>query len=147
MTKFFIDTNLYVRAFRAADAGAELRRFYAAFSPVCYLSSVVLHEVLIGARSAVQARAIYEDIGKPFRRTARVVAPSASAWRVAAETLAQLGWEEGLDRRSVPRSFVNDVLIAATCREEGLTVVTENQRDFRRIQRLVDLSFVPPWPA
>lgn len=147
MTKFFIDTNLYVRAFRDEEAAAELRRFYAAFTPVCYLSSVVLHEVLIGAQSSVQARAIYEDLGKPFRRTARIVAPSASVWRVAAETLAQLAWEEGLDRRSVPRSFVNDVLIAASCREEGLTVVTENQRDFCRIQRLVDFTFVPPWPA
>jgi predicted nucleic acid-binding protein len=147
VTRYLVDTNLYIRAFRNVAAAAELRRFYAANAPACYLSSVVLHELLLGAGGPDQARAISREVAKPFRRTARLVTPSASAWRASAETVARLAWEEGMDRRSMPRSFVNDVLIAACCREEGLTVVTENRRDFLRIQRLVDFRFLAPWPS
>jgi predicted nucleic acid-binding protein len=145
--RFLIDTNLYIRAFRNAEDAAELRRFYAAYTPACHLSAVVLHELLVGANGTEQARAIQDRVAKPFRRTARIVTPSASAWRVAAETIAQLAWEEGLDRRTLPRSFLNDALLAASCREEGITIVTENARDFLRLQRLVDFEFIPPWPG
>jgi predicted nucleic acid-binding protein len=145
--RYLLDTNLYVRAFRDPAAATELRRFYAAHTPACHLSSVVLHELLVGASGPESARAIWSDLAQPFRRTARIVTPSAAAWRKAGEVVAQLAWEEGLDRSTVPRAFVNDALIAANCREEGLTIVTENRRDFQRLQRLIDFEFLSPWPA
>lgn len=145
--RYLIDTNLYIQAFRSAGPAAELRRFYAAYTPACHLSAVVLHELLVGATGTEQVRAIQDRIAKPFRRTARVVTPSASAWRSAAGTIAQLAREEGLDRRTLPRSFLNDTLIAASCREEGLTLVTDNARDFQRLQRLIDFEFAAPWPS
>jgi predicted nucleic acid-binding protein len=144
--RYVLDTNLYVRASRDPEALDQLQRFYARQSPFCYLSSVVLHEVLVGARNRRHAAAIRQALAQPFERTRRVVTPSAAAWTTAAETMARLAWEEGLSRGAVSRSFVNDVLIAASCREHGLTLITENDRDFERIQRLVAFSFVAPWP-
>lgn len=147
MTRYVLDTNLYIRAFRGVEAADELRRFAAAVSPVLYLSSVVMHEVLVGASGPEKMQEIQRHLVKPFRRTQRVVTPTASAWRAAADAIAMLAWEDGLDRRTLPRSFVNDALIAASCREDGLTLVTENGRDFARIRRVLDFAFVPPWPS
>jgi predicted nucleic acid-binding protein len=146
VTRYVLDTDLYIRASRDPEAVDQLQRFYARQSPFCYLSSVVLHEVLVGARNRRHAAAIRQALAQPFQRTGRIVTPSAAAWTMAAETVARLAWDKGLARNAVSRSFVNDVLIAASCREHGLTIITENDRDFKRIQRLVAFSFVAPWP-
>ena len=44
------------------------------------------------------------------------------------------------------KSFGNDVLLALSCREAGLVLVTDNGRDFERIARVVPFDFVAPWP-
>jgi predicted nucleic acid-binding protein len=49
--------------------------------------------------------------------------------------------------RTVPRAFVNDVLLALACREAGVILVTANRRDFERIQRVARFEFVAPWPS
>ena len=45
------------------------------------------------------------------------------------------------------RSFLNDVLLAVSCRAAGLTLVTANLADFERIRRVETFEFVPPWPT
>jgi predicted nucleic acid-binding protein len=147
VTKYAVDTNLYVRAFRATDAAEELERFFAAFAPVSYLSSIVLHELLVGVNGPEMGRRIDRKIAEPFRRRRRIVTPTHGSWAAAGDAIAGLAAEEGLDRRSLPRSFVNDVLLAASCRETGVTLVTENVRDFARIRRVLPFDFVPPWPG
>ena len=147
MTKYILDTNLYIRAYRSSSGAAELARFYSSFTPNSYLSSVVLHELLIGAADSAKLRQIHEEIARPFMRTGRLVTPSHSAWQVAAEAIARLAWAEGLDRQRMPKSFVNDVILAASCREAGITLVTDNVGDFTRIQPVLPMEFVPPWPT
>lgn len=147
MTKYVLDTNLYIRAYRSHPDAEALRSFYRAHNPVTYLSSVVLHELLVGATTPARAREIREEIASAFHRTKRVVTPSGEAWTQAAEIVAQLGWSNALDRTSIPRGFINDVLIAASCREHGLTLVTENMKDFRRIRQRLTFDFVAPWPS
>jgi predicted nucleic acid-binding protein len=41
---------------------------------------------------------------------------------------------------------VQDILIAASAREVGATIITENTTDFALIGRHVDIAFVTPWP-
>lgn len=146
MTRFVLDTNLYVRAFRSAPEAAELRRFYHARTHATYLSSVVLHELLIGASTPAHARQVETEIAAGFRRTGRIVTPSASAWEQAADVVAYLGRHDGLDRSAIPQGFIHDALIAASCREHGLTLITQNTRDFLRIQKRLKFQFTAPWP-
>lgn len=47
----------------------------------------------------------------------------------------------------VSQSFSNDILLALSCREFGCVLVTENERDFQRLQRDVEFEFVKPWPG
>ena len=47
---------------------------------------------------------------------------------------------------SVSRSFVNDVLLAMSCRETGIILVTKNLRDCARISAVRRFDYVAPWP-
>ena len=44
------------------------------------------------------------------------------------------------------RSFCNDMLIAASAREIGAIVVTENRDDFAILSTVIDIKYVDPWP-
>ena len=41
---------------------------------------------------------------------------------------------------------MNDVVLATSCREEGIEIVTLNERDFSRIQQIEPVPYVTPWP-
>ena len=60
--------------------------------------------------------------------------------------LAALAAREGADAVRRNRSLANDTLLAASCREGGLTLISSDA-DFDRIQPLlVGLRVVKPWP-
>jgi predicted nucleic acid-binding protein len=145
--KYALDTNLYIRAIRERSSAAELADFFARHSPRTFLSSIVFHEIVIGAGSPSRLREIELDIGRPFLKAGRVFTPSHRAWVHGAEALAKLAFSYGLDRSKLPRSFVNDVLIAASCAEAGVTLVTDNVRDFARIGSVLRFEFAAPWPG
>lgn len=147
MKKYVLDTNLYIRAFRSRQSAAELRDFVFSFTPGIYLSSVVLHELLVGASTPAKARQIQHDIARPLKRTGRLVTPSHAAWETGAGVLSRMAREERLELRRVPKSLVHDVLIAVSCREAGVIVVTDNTTDFARIRRFAHFEFLEPWPA
>lgn len=110
------------------------------------MSAVVCQELLAGTRDEENRRKLESDLVGRFARVGRVVTPSLSAWKQSGELLAVLWREEGLELNRVSKSFANDVLIALSCREAGCVLVTENQKDFARIQRHVPFEFVAPWP-
>jgi predicted nucleic acid-binding protein len=39
------------------------------------------------------------------------------------------------------------VLLGLSCRESGLTLVTDNIADFEKISRIVPVPYVAPWPG
>src|SRR5262249_29413246 len=145
--KYVVDTNLFIQAFREPAANAALERFHAAFGPFEYLAAIVAQELRAGVPSAKALRQLEESVLSVFTRAQRVIAPSRDAWERSGDVLAEMVWKEGLELAKVSKAFGNDVLLAQLCREQGVVLITENQRDFRRIQRYVDFEFIPPWPA
>jgi predicted nucleic acid-binding protein len=144
--KYTLDTNLFIDALRHAPAKDDLQRFHTLFAPFEYLNAVVAQELLAGTRSIVDQRTVYRNLIDPFVRRARIVTPSYRAWQMSGEVLARLVRDEGLTRSAVSKAFANDVLLALSCREAGVTLVTANVKDFKRIARIARFSFVPPWP-
>ena len=145
--KYVLDTNLYVRAFRS-DAGAqELTAFYTAFAPVTYLSSVVVHELLVGANTPAKARHIRDHVVGPLQRTRRIITPSHSAWEASGEAIARMVRRTKRELRTLPKSLIHDYLLAASCREVGATLVTENVADFAEIGQFLKVEFQAPWPS
>ena len=137
--KFALDTNVYVDAFRDRAAEAALLRFIERALPFTFLSAVVMQELAAGARTAAQARELERSVFQPFVRRRRVFAPKSTAFvqsgRLVAAVAAREGWAAVYDNPSL----LNDALLAASCREAGITLVT-NDGDFDRFA-----SFVKGW--
>jgi predicted nucleic acid-binding protein len=144
--KYALDANCYIDASHDAAAFAALSRFVAWAAPRLYVSSVVAAELRAGARSARDRKTVEDRVLGPFVRRSRVLAPSAAAWDALGRTLAVLRDREGLQLAQVPRSFVFDILAAYSCREHGVTLVTGNTRDMRRIRRVFTFDSTAPYP-
>jgi predicted nucleic acid-binding protein len=142
--RFAIDTNLYIDALRTDTGRVALNAFHASFAPFVHLSAVVLHELRAGVRDRA-ATTLETNVIAPFERRGRVFAPSYGAWKESGRVLADLF--RPADWKSVTRSFVNDTLLAMSCREAGVVLVTSTLSDFRRIAAVRAFDFVPPWPG
>jgi predicted nucleic acid-binding protein len=145
--KYVLDTNLFIRAFRDPGANATLQQFHQLFAPFEYLSAVVAQELRAGARSPADRRKLERHVLDLYIRRGRMITPSARAWEESGDLLATLARDDGLELARVSKAFGNDVLLALSCREAGLVLVTENERDFTRIARLAPFTFVKPWPV
>lgn len=141
--KFALDTNIIIDGLRDAEAGRSLEKFHSEFAPFIYLSAIVVHELRAGARPGDLKR-VEKHLFAPFERRGRVFGPTHAAWARAGDLLRDL--RDRGRMRTVSRSFGNDVLLALSCREAGVTLVTSNTRDFARIAELSPLDFVEPWP-
>lgn len=145
--KYVLDTNLFIRAFRDPAANAALQRFHQLFAPFEYLSAIVAQELRAGVRSPADRRMLERHVLGLYVRRGRMVTPSARAWEESGNLLAILARDEGMEPARVSKAFGNDLLLALSCREAGLVLVTENGRDFGRIARLSPFPFVEPWPV
>ena len=129
-TRFAIlDTSVYIENFRTGRFAFRLLQ-----SPcIIRCSSVVLHELLRGARSGIERRFVMD-----LAKRCRVLTPTEAHWMAAADILNNMKKREHYDVTKV-RELVFDVLIALTARSIGATVITCNETDFQAIRR--HLSF------
>jgi predicted nucleic acid-binding protein len=145
--KYALDSNCYIDAARDPVAHSALEAFTAREAPRLYLSAVVAAELRAGARSSRDRRQLDEQVLAPFFRRGRVLTPSPAAWDALGLTLSRLRSEGTLDLASLPRGFAFDVLVAFSCRESGVVLITRNARDMERIRSVFRFEFVAPFPA
>lgn len=141
---WLVDSNVYVRAFRDAAFGEWLRRFHQAHVPELVLSVVVAHELAVGAVTTAKERALLRNLVEPFRVRQRLHVPARHTWILAGRTDRRLRRRAALASKLKTRSFANDLLIAASARELGATILTENSRDFALIATAIDIRFKVP---
>jgi predicted nucleic acid-binding protein len=144
--KYVLDTNLFIKGFRDASANLELQRFHAVFAPFEYFSVIVAQELRSGVHSQADRKALEKLVLGPYSRRSRILVPSERAWHESGDILAELADKEGLEIGKVSKSFANDILLALSCRESGMVLVTENITDFKRISRVAPFEFTEPWP-
>jgi predicted nucleic acid-binding protein len=144
--KYVLDTNCYIDASRDVDELTSLAEFTSWAAPGLYLSSVVAAELRTGTRSASDRKKLEKEVLGPFVRRGRVLVPSAAAWDALGLTLATLREGEGLDPSAIRRSFAFDILLAYSCREDGVTLVTRNEKDMIRISHVFKFDHVLPYP-
>jgi predicted nucleic acid-binding protein len=144
--KYALDTSIFIDAFRDPDAEAALLRFLERALPFTFLSAIVMQELAAGARTAAQARALERSVFRPFVRRARVFAPATSAFIQSGRLLAAVAAQEGWAAIHDDPSLLNDALLAASCRDRGITLVTQDN-DFDRFATfLKGWRHVAPWP-
>jgi predicted nucleic acid-binding protein len=144
--KYALDTNIFIDGFRTEDAQAEVFAFLKRALPFTYLSAVVMQELAAGARTTDAARDLQQRVFEPFERRRRVFAPSGAAFVASGRALAAVASREGWQLVDENPSLLNDTLIAASCREQGITLVTKDG-DFARIAPFVKgFRSAAPWP-
>lgn len=144
--KYALDTNIFIDAFRDVGAAAALDAFLRQRLVATFLSSVVVQELRAGARAGKDALLLQRAIFTPFERRRRIVTPSAAAFKESGRLLAALAAREGADAVRGNRSLANDTLLAASCRESGLTLISSDS-DFDRIRPFIPgLRVAQPWP-
>jgi len=147
LPKYALDSNCYIDAARGQVAREALEAFTAREAPRLHLSAVVAAELRAGCRSSRDRRQLDEHILAPFVRRGRVLTPSWAAWDALGLTLSQLQEAGTLDLASMRRGFAFDVLVAYSCREAGVVLITRNVRDMERIRSVFQFEFVAPFPG
>lgn len=145
--KYVLDTNCFIDASRNRTAAVTLAEFSARAAPFLYLSSVVAAELTAGTANLEARRTIEEAVLGPYQRRGRVLTPSRASWDILGKTLSELVWKDGLHLQRMPRSFILDILIAHSCREHGVVLISNNARDLQRINRIFAFEWTPPFPT
>jgi predicted nucleic acid-binding protein len=130
---YALDTNVYIRAFRVRESMVALRGFLLRVGMRLRMNAVVAQELRAGAITPAQ-ESVVDDLLAAYSRRDRVIVPSFEAHVEAGRVLAALHRSEGI-QISRAGSLVNDVLLATSCREAGVCLVTENVGDFASAQR------------
>ena len=144
--KYALDTNIFIDGFRSEEAQAEVFAFLKRALPFTYLSAVVMQELAAGARTTQAARDLQQGVFAPFERRQRVFAPSAPSFVESGRVLAAVAAREGWQLIDENPSLLNDALIAASCREQGITLITKDG-DFKRLAPFVKgFRYAAPWP-
>jgi tRNA(fMet)-specific endonuclease VapC len=123
--RYLIDTNIFIAVTVRNDrpAGHRLNDHW----QECVLSTVVLHELYAGAfesKRRAQSLEAIRELDLPL------LSFDPDDARAAGEIKAQL------KSRGTPIGH-NDILIAGQARARGLTVVTRNVGEFRRVEGLM----------
>ncbi len=146
MAKYAIDTNVYVDSFGDVAKAEALKSFFYTRLADTLLSAVVVQELRVGARTPRAASALEAEIFAPFERRGRGFAPSPAAFKECGRVLVDLITKEGIEYADARRALVNDVLLAVSCREHGIVLITTDT-DFAMIRRHCrGLRTVAPWP-
>lgn len=147
MRKYVLDTNLYIDAARDSGKAEQLASFTWTNLPFLYLHAVVVQEILSGAVGGKGRKEVYRGLIRPFEKRRRIIMPDFSAWRRSGEIVSEMIEAGMVAPGSFTRSFLNDVLIAASLQAVGIVLVTRNERDFRRIREFEPFEFTGPWPS
>jgi len=141
---YCIDTNLFIDAERSDESASSLQAFVSGRTGFMVMSAIVAQELRAGARTKAQVDWLEQHIIGPYERRGRLITPTFWAWKECGRVLSELYGPGELAR--APRSFINDVLLALSCRESGVVLVTRNVGDFERIAKVRKFDFVSVWP-
>ena len=126
MLRYMLDTNICIYVIKNRPEGLR-ERFNSLAEQLC-ISAVTLAEMIYGAEKSERSA---ENLAIVEQFAARLeVLPFADR---AAEHYGQLRAE--LEREGRPIGAY-DMMIGAHARSEGLTLVTNNQREFQRVKGL-----------
>lgn len=140
MPKHLIDTDLYIDLIQSGNTLPIIRELYDKEAPGIYFSSVVIQELLTGARSPAARRHV-ETLFRPFERAGRIVTPSHKQWKEAGDVLAR-ALNLRPDLKSKLPTLVNDCLLALSARSIGAILYTRNRDDFVLLKGVRSFSLV-----
>lgn len=137
MNKVLFDTSVFIPLLRQGRFLEDILQLVR--GEVFYLSGVVAQELYSGARD----KKFLWNLDKLYCRlekAGRVIVPGAADWRVAGHALSRFGNRYGFQKIKIS-TLVNDALIASSCKREGITLLTLNVKDFKRLREVIEFEF------
>lgn len=131
------DTSIYVSALRLGGEQSLILRRWARQTPL-WLSAVVLEELYAGGGTA--GHPLISKLEHDFERAGRILVPNLRDWATTGGLLSRLGQKYGYEQIGKGR-LTNDTLIAASASRTGVTVLTSNARDFKRLAEFCALQW------
>jgi len=114
-----------------------------------YMSVVVLQELVVGAEDEAEVKTL-NTARREYEKAGRLLVPNGEDWWLAGKVINSL--QRGLKSKRgglTPKilaeekyRITNDVLIARTAKRAGVTVVTDNTKDFEMIQRFCSVRLM-----
>jgi len=137
MSKITFDTNIFIS------------RKYIQLPQDFYMSVVVLQELVAGAQDEAELKSL-TVARREYEKGDRLLVPTSEDWWLVGKVIYAL--QKGLKsqrggltpKMSADQKYriTHDVLIARTAKRVGVTVVTDNLKDFELIQRFCNLRFI-----
>jgi hypothetical protein len=137
MSKVTFDTNIFIS------------RKYNQLPENFYMSVVVLQELVAGAQDEAELKAL-AVARREYEKSERLLIPTAEDWWLVGKVIYAL--QKGLKsqrggltpKMSADQKYriTHDVLIARTAKRVGVTVVTDNVKDFEAIQRFCNVRLI-----
>jgi len=129
MPKITFDTNIFIARKRLVIPKSA------------YHSIVVLSELVVGANDEAEIKA-FDVARREAEKAGRLLVPNGEDWWLVGKVInamqrglkAQRGGQTPKLAAEEKYRLTNDVLIARTARRAGVTVVTDNVKDFDAIQ-------------
>ena len=144
MAGILFDTSVYITALRQGESRLLERRRASltrdGVSHPLWVSAVVLAELYVGAAEK-RARQHLLRMERSFAALNRLLAPIQQDWSLAGQVLAQLGAKYGYEQVGRTR-MLHDALIAMSAARRGLTIITYNGEDFRRLAEFRAVQWV-----
>lgn len=135
MPKITFDTNIFIS------------RKYVQLPDSFYMSVVVLQELVAGAHDDSELKAL-NVARREYEKSGKLLIPTAEDWWLVGKVIYAL--QKGLKSRAgglTPKMsadqkyrITHDVLIARTAKRLGVTVVTDNIKDFEAIQKFCNVK-------
>jgi predicted nucleic acid-binding protein len=138
--KVLFDTNVYFEALQEGPRAEQLIVALSRWMPSTWLSSVVLYEMLCGAKSELDRARVRRSV-RTLESVGRVVSPTSADWARAGNVQGML-WDENPGLRQ--KRLQNDILIASSANRIGARVVTTNRKDFELIARFLPHEISSP---
>jgi predicted nucleic acid-binding protein len=135
--KIVIDTNIYIGIFNS-DLHADLRN---PFQYIVFLAYPVLHELWMGAKGKREIKQLIA-FEREFIKLKRLIVPTVATLTFIGQACHKLRTSGKPD--PVHPKHYNDISIAVLARQIGATVITENVKDFKLIQKIIDFDFAEP---
>jgi predicted nucleic acid-binding protein len=130
---YALDTNVYITALRDPRGATVYDGILANVGRALRLPAVVAMELRCGARTDAQRDSLAVIINA-YKKRDRIFAPSPTAFLEAGRVVADLAARE---RYAIGdgTALLNDALIAASCREGNITLVSGNYKHFDFIRK------------
>lgn len=111
-----------------------------------YMSVVVLQELVAGAQDEAELKSL-TVARREYEKPGRLLVPTAEDWWLVCKVIYSLqrglkSQKAGLTpKMSADQKYriTQDVLIARTAKRAGVMVVTDNMKDFEKIQRFCNV--------